>query len=221
MEIKNEIAFNHQLFTGEDITTGLNFSETMHRIGINLITITGRMFLEANLNSWVQWKWGKTAFGVEIRSENILSNVLGEELDKPVKVPNENAYFTKSKSRTTSSVFFEHAYYYNNWIATAGLMGNTISESNLGWNFFPGLDLSYEFNSGFKIFTSYNTSLRMPTFTDLYYSGPTNIGNPDLKPEKSASLEGGMKLNRRLIKGHVVFFYRNGKNIIDWVKMSS
>ncbi len=174
-----------------------------------------------NLNSWIQWKWGRTAFGVEIRSENILSNVLGEELDKPVKVPNENAYFSKSKSRTTSSVFFEHAYYYNNWIATAGLMGNTISESGLGWNFFPGLDLSYGLSSGLKIFTSYNTSLRMPTFTDLYYSGPTNIGNPDLKPEKSASLEGGVKLNRRLIIGHVVFFYRNGKNIIDWVKMSS
>ncbi len=173
------------------------------------------------LNLWVQWKWGKTAFGAEVRSENILSNVLGEELNEPVKVQNQDAYFNKSKSRTTSSVFLEHAFYYRNWIATAGLMGNVISESNLGWNFFPGFDLSYHFNSGFQLFTSYNTSLRMPTFTDLYYSGPTNIGNPDLKPEKSASVEGGIKLNRRLIKGHIVFFYRNGKNIIDWVKMNS
>ena len=172
----------------------------------------------ANLNSWFQWEMGKTAFGAEIRSENILSNVLGEEMETSVKVPGENAEFTKSKSRFTFSGFFEHAYYRENLIFTIGVLSNQISGSTLGWNFFPGLDLSYEIEPDLKFFASYNTSLRMPTFTDLYYSGPSNIGNPDLKPEKSASLEGGLKLNHEFIQGHFVVFYRNGKNIIDWVK---
>ncbi len=174
----------------------------------------------ANLNSWFQWDLGKTAFGVEYRSENILSNVLGEELDQPRDVPGEDAQFTKSAGRNTVSMFFEHAAYINNWTFTAGLMSNYITESDLGVNVFPGIDVSYQFIPEFKIFTSYNTSLRMPTFTDLYYKGPTNIGNPDLNPEKSATIEAGLKLNKSFIKGHVVVFYRQGKDIIDWVKIN-
>ncbi len=175
----------------------------------------------ANLNSWVQWNLGKTAYGVEFRSENILSNVLGEEMDTPQKVGGEDAEYTKSKTRNTWSLFLEQAIYLEDWTITGGLMANHISESDLGWNIFPGMEVSYNFNDEIKVFSSYNTSLRMPTFTDLYYEGPTNIGNPVLKPEKSATFEGGLKLNSVFIQGHAVLFYRKGKDIIDWIKNSS
>ncbi len=171
-----------------------------------------------NLNSWVQWKSGKTAFGIEYRSENILSNVLGKELDIPQKVPGEDAEFTKSDSRNTISGFLEHSFYMNKLSFTAGLLGNYILESGPGVNIFPGVDMSYKINKYFKLIASYNTSLRMPTFTDLYYKGPTNVGNPDLKPEKSATLEGGLKWNSEIVKGQIVVFYRKGKDIIDWIK---
>jgi len=173
-----------------------------------------------NLNSWVQSDWGKSSFGIEFRSENILSNVLGEELDEPVKVPGEDAEFTKSKSRNILSGFLEQVYYSSRWTLSAGLLSNYISESGTGINFFPGIDVSYNISSNVKVFTSFNTSLRMPTFTDLYYQGPTNIGNPDLKPEKTASLEGGFKLNSNLIQGYWIGFYKKGKDIIDWVKQN-
>ena len=97
-------------------------------------------------------------------------------------------------------------------------MANYISNSDLGVNFFPGIDLSYKIFEGGKFFASYNTSLRMPTFTDLYYQGPTNIGNPDLEPERSGTIEGGFKMYSILFRGHTVVFYRKGKDIIDWVK---
>ncbi len=171
-----------------------------------------------NLNSWIKWLGGKTALGIEYRSENILSNVLGEDLDEPKDVPGEDAQFTKSDVRNTTSVFLEHAAYVNNWTLTAGIMSNYISGSDLGVNVFPGIDVSYNVSEVVKLYSSYNTSLRMPTFTDLYYDGPTNIGNPDLDPEKSATLEGGFKLNQPFMKGHAVVFYRQGKDIIDWVK---
>jgi iron complex outermembrane receptor protein len=174
----------------------------------------------ANINSWFMWKGGKTAFGASFRSENILSNVLGEDLDSQVEVHNEEAFYTKSKTRATTSVFFEHVYYLNNWSFSAGVMSNHISDSKTGINFFPGLDVSYQFASTLKWIFSWNTSLRMPTFTDLYYSGPTNVGNPELKPEKSSTFEGGLKLNSKIVKGQVVLFYRKGSNIIDWVKSS-
>ena len=174
-----------------------------------------------NLNSWVQWSAGKSAFGIEYRSENILSNVLGNDMDRPKRVSGENAKYTKSDSRNYVSGFLEHTYFYNNWTISAGLLGNYIYESNLGLNLFPGLDISFQIARNIKVFSSYNTSLRMPTFTDLYYSGPTNIGNANLKPEKSSALEGGVRFNSKLVSGQWVIFYQSGKNIIDWVKMEN
>ncbi|WP_340114904.1 TonB-dependent receptor plug domain-containing protein [Maribellus mangrovi] len=171
-----------------------------------------------NINSWFKWNWGRTAFGIEHRSENILSNVLGEPLDNPKDVPGEDARFTKSDQRNIFSGFIEHAAYFNDWTITTGLMVNYISDSDIGLHIFPGIDVSYHVNEPVKLFASYNTSLRMPTFTDLHYEGPTNIGNPNLKPEKSATLEGGVKLNGKLLKGQLVVFHRNGTDIIDWVK---
>ncbi len=172
-----------------------------------------------NVNSWVQWSAGKSAFGAEYRSEIILSNVLGKDLSHPKPVPGENANFTKYDGRETVSLFLEHSVFYDHLSATAGVMGNYIFNSGLGLNVFPGIDISFQVFPGGKIFTSFNTALRMPTFTDLYYKGPTNIGNPDLKPEKSATIEGGVKWNRPVFQGNWTLFYRNGANIIDWVKM--
>lgn len=173
-----------------------------------------------NINSWIQSKFGKTAFGIEFRSENILSNVLGEIMDSPSKVPGENGEFTKSKTRNIYSGFLEQVYYTDKWTFSAGLLGNYFTDSKLGINFFPGIDIGYELSSAVKVYSSFNTSLRMPTFTDLYYQGPTNIGNPDLNPEKSSSFEGGFKLNSEFISGYWIGFYRKGKDIIDWIKIN-
>jgi iron complex outermembrane receptor protein len=59
----------------------------------------------------------------------------------------------------------------------------------------------------------------MPTFTDLYYSGPTNIGNPDLNPELTSALETGLNYHSKIINGRIVIYYKKGHDIIDWVKM--
>ncbi|MFW6310124.1 MAG: TonB-dependent receptor plug domain-containing protein, partial [Prolixibacteraceae bacterium] len=172
----------------------------------------------AGINSWFQWKWGRSAFGIEFRNENILSNVLGEEMPAPREVYGEDALFTKSKTRNTSSLFAEHAWYHHKWTITGGMMANYISESDRGVSVFPGVEVSYNPIPAVKLFGSYNTSLRMPTFTDLYYAGPTNVGNPHLKPEKSAAIEGGLRINNNYFQGHAVLFYRRGDDVIDWVK---
>lgn len=174
----------------------------------------------AQLNSWIGWKLGKSAFGFEFRSENILSNVLGEPLDEPVSVPGEQAFFTKAKTRNIVSAFTEHVYYADKWILSAGIMGNHISDGENGLNLFPGFEAGYQMNRIARLFANFNTSLRMPTFTDLYYSGPTNIGNPDLKPELTAALEGGIKFNSPIVRGNFVMYFRKGKDVIDWVKAS-
>ncbi|MDZ7605552.1 MAG: hypothetical protein U5K79_08175 [Cyclobacteriaceae bacterium] len=52
-----------------------------------------------NLNSWIQSELGKTASGLNSVQRNIMSNVLGEEMDPLLNVPGEDADFTKSKTR--------------------------------------------------------------------------------------------------------------------------
>ena len=173
----------------------------------------------SNLNAWFNSRFGKTAFGAEIRTENVWSNVLGKALTTPIEVPGEaGQFFTKSYSRTTISYFAEHSIYLKNLSVSGGLMTNWISDLDFGWNIYPGIDASYSLTNHFKIYGSANSTLRMPTFTDLFYNGPTNIGNPDLKPEKSVTYEGGIKLNYIGFSGHVDVYHRKGKDLIDWVR---
>jgi len=175
----------------------------------------------SNLNAWFSSKFGKTAFGADLRSENIWSNVLGNPLTTPIEVPGEpDQYFTKSYSRTTISYFAEHSIILKKFYISGGIMANWISDLDFSWNFYPGVDASYSITDNYKVYGSASSSLRMPTFTDLFYSGPTNIGNPDLKPEQSTNYEGGLKINYKGFTGHSGFFYRIGTDLIDWVRVN-
>lgn len=172
-----------------------------------------------SLNAWVESTLGKTALGAEVRSENVWSNVLGETMDTPRDVPGEEGQqFTKSYSRTITSFFAEHSIYLDRLSISAGAMANYISDLETGWNLYPGADAALALSGHIKIYTSFNSSLRMPTFTDLFYSGANNIGNPDLKPEKSATLEGGIKATYKSFSARAGAYHRRGKDLIDWVR---
>ena len=124
-----------------------------------------------NLNAWFTTSLGKTAFGADFRSENIRSNVLGTPLVNPIPVPGEaGKFFTKSDNRSNMSLFVEHSIYLERFTASAGVMANWNSQLGTKWNLFPGIDLSYQLSTAIKWYSSVNSSLRMPTFTDLYFS---------------------------------------------------
>ena len=103
-------------------------------------------------------------------------------------------------------------------MVSAGLLANWNSHLGKGWNFFPGIDLSWSILNFVKWYASINSSLRMPTFTDLYYSSTTNIGNPSLQPEKAIAIESGLKYHFKGVEGNLTYFHRNGRNMIDWIK---
>jgi vitamin B12 transporter len=175
-----------------------------------------------NLNAWFGSSLGKTAFGADMRNENIWSNVLGLPMATPIPVPGESGkMFTKSDTRTNVSLFVEHSLYLQNFTASMGLMANWNSHLGMKWNYFPGIDLSYQFTKSIKGYGSMNSSLRMPTFTDLYYSSPTNKGNISLQPEKALEFETGIKYQFIGVDGHFTYFHRNGTNMIDWVRKPS
>ena len=171
--------------------------------------------LDARMSS----KYGVTSFGAEIRSENIWSNVLGYEMGDTIKAIGESkGLYTKNYSRTISNYFLEHSVVFGRFTFSGGLLASWVSENNFDFNIYPGVDLSYSFNNIIRIYGSVNKSLRLPTFTDLFYSGPSNIGNDKLKPEEAISSEFGLKINNRNIQSSVSIFYRDSKDLIAWVK---
>jgi len=171
----------------------------------------------ANVNTIIPWVMGKTSVGGEVRSENIWSNNIGYDLDKPLEVPGESdAWFTKSYHRSNASIFLEHNIKFGNLSVSGGVMANFNSGLDYQMKWFPGVDFSYWFSSRLKWMASYNQSLRMPSFTDLFYEGPTNKGNPDLEPEEASTIESGFRYVSNTLRVHLNGFYRKGTNLIDW-----
>ncbi|MBS4012251.1 MAG: TonB-dependent receptor [Bacteroidetes bacterium] len=162
-------------------------------------------------------KIGITIIGLDYRFEDIYSNVLGYETNKPKQVKGYDALYSKYYSRQGISLMAEQNLYLGNYSISGGLL--TYYNSSLEkLSFFPGLDLGYNINEKQRIFASISKTLRLPTFTDLFYTGPTNISNPDLAPEEAISLEAGIKNNHKFISIEISGYRRWGKNMIDWVK---
>ncbi len=174
----------------------------------------------AEVNLFYTWRNFISSMGAEFRNEFILSNVLGKTLDNPRNVPGEpEGQFTKSASRNIGNIFLEQTYRTTRYFISGGALFNYYSDfSN---KTFLGIDAAAEILKDLKLYTSANQSLRLPSYTELYYQGPTNISNPDLKPEESFTLEGGFKYQPGLITASAGIFYRWGKNLIDWVKTDS
>jgi len=173
----------------------------------------------AKLDTRVSWKFGTTSIGVEYRSENILSNKLGVAMNDTIYIKNDpDGYYDKEYSRDISNFFIEHSFYYNDFSITAGFLGSYLNNFKNNLNIYPGIDLAYELGSGFRIYSSVNKSLRLPTFTDLFYNGPKNIGNPDLVPEEAWSYENGLKYYSNFISSNLSVFLRDSENLIEWVR---
>ncbi len=166
----------------------------------------------SGLNLEKDWQLGKTAFGVDYRNEQILSNVLGLDIEDAA-----GDLYTKSDVRENVSMFLQHAYFFKRILANVGAMGYW--NQKYDWNFYWGGDLGFKLTDKFLIKTGVNKSMRLPTFTELYYNGPSNVGNPYLVPESAISAEVGVRCilkNRSYIS--INAFNRFGENIIAWVK---
>ncbi len=173
----------------------------------------------ANVNASHKSDIGTTTIGAGIRSENILSNALGKDIVNHVPViSNNEVYYDKQDFRNTFDLFTEHAYQGEKLFVSGGalLHWNSFEPNKL--NFVPGLDVGIDLAKSFSFVGSYNYTIGHPTFTDLGYRGPTNQGNPNLKPYSQHSYEAGFKLKHNFLQAGVTGFYTNGKNNINWVR---
>ena len=82
---------------------------------------------------------------------------------------------------------------------------------------YPGVDASLRLGRLWTLHASLNTSLRMPSFTEMYYKLQGYAADPHLKPEEMQAIEVGATLNLQRSTFNVVLWHHHGKNMIDWL----
>jgi iron complex outermembrane receptor protein len=87
--------------------------------------------------------------------------------------------------------------------------------------FSPTISAGVWLKAGWKLKGSVGRAFRLPTYTDLYYSDPATVGNPNLQPETAWSYEGGLQWDQGgRFMADVTVFQRREANDIDYIKSS-
>lgn len=171
-----------------------------------------------NLNAYFDWVGGRTAFGAELRHEDLMSTVLGNKLDNPESIHGVNRMYTNGLQRTNTQFVLEHNVLLDRFTLSAGLIAVKNSQANMNMRVYPGVDMSYRVGDAFKLYASYNTSLRMPSMTELFYSVGGHKPNPHLQPEELSAVEAGVKLHNAYVSAKAAVYYNHYRNQIDWIQ---
>lgn len=144
---------------------------------------------------------GRTTIGMEARNEYIRSTNMGEH------------------HRWQATVNAEQQFIWRGLAASIGLAGHY--NSQCGWYGSGSANIGYTFLQTGSVYLAAGRSLRMPTWTDMYYRAGVQRGNTDLQAEKAWLLSVGgqytwqwAQAGRLHIAGDI--YYRWGQDIIDW-----
>ncbi len=160
--------------------------------------------LGLEVNTVIPHSNATTGIGVDFNRVTLKSNNLGE------------------RERFVTSMFIEHRMeFYNQKLnITPGIQLNYYTD--FGFNSLPGIDMGYSLSNSITAFGNIGYTYRIPTYTDMYYQSPVNEGNSDLLPEYAWNYELGFKTKGlSSITAEVSLFYRDGKNMIDWVRTTN
>ena len=145
-------------------------------------------------------KLGQTGLGIDFANVSIASNNLGD------------------RSRFMTTVFAEHRFLLSNdqLDITPGVA--VTNYTDFGTQLFPGVDISYALYEALRLYGNVGYTYRIPTFTDLYYSDSTTLGNEDLKPEEALTEELGLRLIINNFQFSAAAFLRQAENLIDYIR---
>ncbi len=174
-----------------------------------------------SLSSYFNWIAGRTAFGAEIRNEDLVSGNLGEPLAQTYHIKGTDRDYTLGVNRTNISGYLEHNLLLSNLTISAGLVAVKNTWSNMNITVYPGIDISYRPAGNWILHASYNTSLRMPSFTEMYYRYQGYSADPHLKPEEMQALEVGTNVQWSMVNVQCTLWHHHGKNMIDWIMDTS
>lgn len=134
------------------------------------------------------------------------------------------------RGRNRGGLFFNVNF---SWSKRGGMDGgirrNFEGGEPLGWvrgysarsasNFTYYMGLYQGLAEGLTLRWGYGKSVRLPSFTELYYDSPANVGDERLKPEISHNYELSFSWLSHVYNLDISFFSRDQQNVIDWIKM--
>lgn len=170
-----------------------------------------------NLNGYLDWKAGRTAFGAEMREEDLVSGNLGEKLTRIHHIHGTDRNYTNGINRTNVQFILEHNILLRNFTLSMGITAVKNSWSEMNIRVYPAVEACYRLNENWKVYASYNSSLRMPSVTELYYNSKGYNANRNLKPEELSALEFGTKYNSNPVQASANVFFNHYTNLIDWI----
>ncbi|MBU1044694.1 MAG: TonB-dependent receptor [Candidatus Omnitrophica bacterium] len=144
------------------------------------------------------WAQGKVFAGIDAALESIDSSNL------------------KQHDRQRNMVYTAYSTKLDQWLLSFGLSGYFYQgfENQAA----PDISIGYYFNDSLKVRSAFSQSFRAPTFTELYYQSPSNIGNENLFPERSNNYEIGIDCLKPDYLVSLTYFKQEGKELIDWVR---
>ena len=166
----------------------------------------------AELNASTSNSLGNLGLGFDLSRVSLKSNNLGDRkrtmlnifVEQQVMLNNDKIDFTPGLAITYFSDVSTKLNYQNNFF------------NNLF--FYPGMDLGYRLNNNLKLYTNIGFTYRIPTYTDLFYSSPTTLGNENLKLEKALTKEIGLKYLKDDFNFNFSLYQRDASDIIDYVR---
>lgn len=179
------------------------------------------------VSAWFENKLGRTSIGAEMKSELIYSTKLGEEMDESRYFAtmghdaDKNVNYTHMGDRTNITIIAEHDFVFDKWTVALAMPAINNTWLDHKWRFCPGMDMTFHPNSTWKFYANVNSALRMPTYTDLYYSGTNIVGTDNLDPERSVDYSAGVKFRNPGYQAELRFFGSNKNDMIDWVIASN
>ena len=155
---------------------------------------------------------GNLGLGFDLSKVSLESNNLGERkrtmlnmfIEQQVKINDDKIDFTPGVAITYFSDVSTKLNYKNNFF------------NNLF--FYPGMDLGYRLDNNLKLYTNIGFTYRIPTYTDLFYTSPTTLGNENLKLEKAFTKEIGLKYLKDDFNFNFSLYQRDASDIIDYVR---
>ena len=169
--------------------------------------------LGAEINMVLNNRLGVLGLGIDISNTKLSSNNLGQRDRTMVHVfAEQQMMFFDDKLDVTPGLAITYFSDKDN------LQSSTSeNEDNLP-KIYPGIDFGYKIKEDIRLFSNVGYTFRIPTYTDLFYSSPTTIGNENLSYEKALTLELGMKYRKENFNLNFSLYRRDASNIIDYVK---
>jgi iron complex outermembrane receptor protein len=168
-----------------------------------------------------------------------VSNVLSYEAQLSVNVNRQQLLFgleQRLEQLNSSNLGLRERQYQSGFVQAQGSLGTVSYAAGLlvfAYNLdnpqlMPSLQLGKGLANRQYIFANYSRGNRVPSWTEMFYTDPSNVGNPNLLPEFSHATELGWRQTPDYSDGtwlqfqaEAALFYRQHTNMIDWVRDAS